>query len=228
VEQLKKEPGPAFIMDDLWFVHAYNAASLRLFGVDYKGDDKDKLRWWQSWHVIATKFTPGSIIRDAHIDPNLYFRPAVEQFCGDIRDYLFTVQVRSLIQKIYELSSSGNFGFERMWLPAVTFESDDFPLDGFRRTLKHPHGPDVRLEARTIPAFYRDIEVVAGSRYTTRYKLVVWNGIDRLTEEFFNEIGGPNQDILFAADFDTDEDNRFHVNDWPEVRRHIDLVEETR
>ena len=142
VEQLQKEKKPAFIMDDLWFVHAYNGASLRLFGVDYnKKEDREKLHWWQSWHVIATKFTNGSIIRNAHVEPNLYFRPAVEVFCNDLRDYLFTVQVRMLLKRINELSEPHKFGFKHMWRRAVTFDSDDLDIDGFRRTLKHPSIP---------------------------------------------------------------------------------------
>ncbi|MBK9714147.1 MAG: hypothetical protein IPO81_23010, partial [Kouleothrix sp.] len=47
VQELREHTGPAFIMDDLWFIHAVNGAQLKLFTVDPRSSPF--LRRWDGW-----------------------------------------------------------------------------------------------------------------------------------------------------------------------------------
>lgn len=226
VTQLELETSPAFIMDELWFVHAYNGACFELFGVDYRGRDEDKLRHWQTWHVIGTKFAANSIVREAHITPHRYFKPAVDQFFQDVHLYLFTVQVKALTGRIWEVAGSQFSDFEAMWRNAIGFRGEEYPVEHLTRTLRNPENHNRKLEVRFVPVFTRSVTIVPDTRGSTTYKLVKWDARDGSgeTSRFLRELGQRNRDILFAADYE-DENNRFHVNSWQETRDRLSEID---
>ena len=54
-------------------------------------------------------------------------------------------------------------------------------------------------------------------------------GMERLSVAGrLNDSGRTLRYILFADDFDKDKDNRFHVNNWPEIQTHIAMIENVR
>lgn len=223
VRALGSERRPAFIRDDLWFVHAFNGAALHLFGVDFS--KPENLSAWQAWQVIAVKFVPDSAVRRAHYRTDNYFRQAVGVFWKSLHRYLFTWQVRVLAHKIYELSGPNEFHFENWWPQAATFNLD-YDLHSFTRALYHPSSrrdKDRLIHVQSSEPIRVEVEVVPGTGHTARYTLVVWNAMSQEAKELFADIAGrrDGRQILFAADYD--QDNSFHVNKWPEVVEELDV-----
>lgn len=77
VQALQSESFPCYIRDELQFVHAFNQSILDLFEIT----NDDLKSTWLAWHVIGTKYLPGSKLAQAH--GNLaggYFPQALKQF----------------------------------------------------------------------------------------------------------------------------------------------------
>lgn len=218
--ELRNEQRPAFIRDNLWFIHAYNGAIMHMFGVDFQ--HKKNLQHWTAWHLLGTKFVADSPIRQAHCEPANYFRNVVDGFWHDLHRYLFTWQVRILIYRLYTLAHRDGLDFEYIWSAAAT-STLEYQLSHYTRTLRRPGTYDQLFRVQSSEPMSINPEVVYKSKYWTGYTLVVWNPIDEAAKEFFSEIqrDAYSREILFAADYDCER--TFHVNSWPEVSGVLDI-----
>lgn len=209
LEQLQQ---PAFIMDDLWFIHALNRSLLDLFGID--PDCSPFLRRWDGWHAIASKFRADSPVRRAHVNTDEVLAPTIVCFLENRRTYplLFTLQMRQLVRKIIDLSEQQGGEFQIWWRQATSFYLP-YHLSSMARTIMY-QGQPIRVE----PSIRSSREAEIGGGYSARYTLVVWNPSGSDAYEAFTRICGSanSRTIFYAADFDSRRE--FHVNDWPEVR----------
>ena len=217
--ELRQERRPAYIRDNLWFIHAYNGAILHLFGVDFSRPEN--LASWVAWHVIATKFYSNSPVRNMHSSVTDYFPHAVDAFWCDLRRYLFTWQARVLIRAIHQLSQPHGFRFDDWWSQAVTFRLE-YELKDYTRALYHPQAAsDTSRLIRAQASEPVSVDVPYAEGFSSRFTLAVWNPINAEAADLFRQISArPDaRDILFAADYDRGGD--IHVNRWPEVRARL-------
>lgn len=223
LNQLRRRRWPAYIRDNLWFIHAYNGAIMYLFGLDPKNRHNFESR--TTWNVLTTKFFADSAVRRAHVRTEDYFRSVIQAFWSDVQPYLFTLQARKLIASLHQLSEADGLEFDRLWCSAMTFTLEEDP-DFFTRVLYDPrydHDRSKVFHAESYDQPYTEVKYEIQETFTARYKLVVWNPVDDAAKELFENIANrPDaSEIIFAADHDRNRD--FHVNDWPDVKPYIEL-----
>lgn len=212
IAQLGQLGQPAFLMDDLWFVHALNGAMLRLFGIGTH--HASFLGQWYGWHAVASAFCASSPLRQAYAYADLFLPPTIVGFLEDERTYplLFTVQMRALIARTIELSEREGCEFQSWWRQATAFFLP-YSLASLARSLLY-QGRAISVE----PRIHSTRTVALGSGYAARYALAIWKPVDRDALEAFEDIRqSPDSDaVVYAADYD--RYHEFHVNDWPEAR----------
>lgn len=211
---------PAFIADPLWFIHALNGPLLNLFAL-HPQRHADYFSRWEAWHVMGSKFTANSPIRDAHVSYNDYFPPTVDQFYRAICPYLFTRQVRGLAQRLISMSNANGLRFGTWWHNSVAFRMS-FEPEQLRRRLwfQDPVQPNgERIVLRTVAHMLDSCEVplCADGSYTAAFWLAVWSGDDPASEEIIDNLHAPlaKDAIFYATDYDVRHD--FHANTWPEI-----------
>src|SRR5439155_17114184 len=91
--------------------------------------------------------------------------------------YLFTLQMRLLIKRLYEFSEQHGAEFTEWWLRAMSFNLP-YKLQVLTRTILYQREP-IQIEATL--RFRQAVEVEA--EYRTYYTLLAWNplGIDART-----------------------------------------------
>lgn len=214
-QQLRQTTRPAFICDGLWFVHAVNGAMWNLFGI---APDAAILRRWESWHLIASKFTDPSPIRAAHVSPDNYFPPTICAFFRSTLPYLFTPQMRALLAALHQLSAANQMHFSRWWHLASSFNLF-FELNQSVRLL--------RRGDRYLHTTIRGLEahpVTVTANTSVPYFLGIWEPMGAETEQAFEQLTGPAApgDLFFAAQYDVYQS--YHVNAWPETAGEISLM----
>jgi hypothetical protein len=218
VNELANEERPAFIMDDLWFIHALNGAVLELFG---ETPDSESLNAWEAWHVMAAKFHSESRVRKTHTNPDEYFPPTVEYFfqAPNTYRYLFTLQMRTLLLRLLDLSEQHHTGFKEMWYDATCFNIR-YELRALTRHLWY-QGEEIKTEAG--PRLSQEVEITPGN--PVRYTLAVWNPVGKAAKEAFAHIHNlsGSQELVYAAD--KDSSHNFHVNDWLGVKEELEKWE---
>ncbi len=210
VEQLAHTDAPAWIMDDLWFVHALNGAMLRLFGIDTR--DTAFLGQWYAWHALASACSASSPLRCGYADQ--FLPPMIVSFLENKHTYplLFTSQMRELIERTIALSEQEGCEFQHWWKQATAFYLP-YSLVSLARPIVY-QGRVIYAE----PRFQSACTAALGPGYATHYTMALWQPIDRDAAEAFEEIrrSPGSGDVVYAADYDRHHD--FHVNDWPGVR----------
>ena len=217
---------PAFIADPLWFIHGLNGALLNLFGLNPQRN-RPYFERWEAWHVMGSKFTADSPIREAHCSYNDYFPPTVDQFYRTICPYLFTYQARGLVKRLIDMSNHNGFQFGTWWHNSVAFRMS-FEPEQLRRRLwyRDPAAPNAgRVILRTVAEQFaeREVPLTADGAYTATFWLAIWRGDeDPATQDLLDNMTGPmgNHQVFYAADFD--REHNFHANAWPEVARLLD------
>lgn len=215
VQKLRQSPWPAFIADGLWFVHAVNGAMWNLFGI---APDDPTLRRWESWHMIAAKFSEPSPIRAAHVSPDNYFPPSIQAFFHSTLPYLFTPQLRALLRNLHQLSLVNRLHFSTWWYQASCFNLS-FEMEQSVRILRrgdHYFHTTIRgLKPHLVPIT---------TNLAVPYFLGVWEPLGAETRSGFTHLTGPAapNDLLFAAGYDLRQN--FHVNCWPETRDEVPLT----
>lgn len=216
IAELEQVGRPAFIMDDLWFIHALNGALLRLFNVD--PHRSEFLCRWDGWHVVASKFRADSPIRQAYTAPDLFLPPTIVAFLEDERTYplLFTLQMRKLVERTIAMSEAHGCEFHRWWRQATAFYLP-YSLSSLERGIRYQDRP-----IQVAPRIHTTRSVALGGEYYARYALAVWDPIGNDAHEVFDALRAYEDSarIIYAADYD--RDRAFHVNDWPEVRGELD------
>lgn len=217
VQQLADEERPALIMDDLWFIHAFNGTLMRLFGTQ---PDDPLFDRWDGWHGLANKLRRDSVVRLAHVNTDEFFPATDTFFFEDDRTYphLFTPQARHLICRMLQLSEQEDFEFHKWWLQVTSFLLP-FKRESFPRTI-YAQGQTITV----YPSVKKLPLVTLPGGYTAQYALSIWepDGSEQAREVFKAAHAGPRKrkpDIYYAAEYDTK--NNFHVNTWPEVKKEI-------
>ena len=226
VDQLAGESRPAYIADNLWFIHAMNGSMLNLFGID----PARHLDRWEAWHSVAAKFLINSPLFNAHISVNQHYPPAIDFFFKEVGPHLFTVQMRALLAALHRLSAdNGVTHFDRWWDQTVTFQLP-WAFEDLRREIRYwgalpgAQRTEENYEILRIWAAERhDVSVESICGTPMRYWLGIWNtppngetpgtSVSALTGY------ADNQQIFFAADYDTAR--CFHVNTWPTVQAYL-------
>jgi transcriptional regulator with XRE-family HTH domain len=215
VAALQQEERPALVMDSLWFIHALNGALLRLFTIN---PSDPFLQGWDGWHVMASKCRATSPVRLAHLNTDEFLPPMIALLLSDEHTYpyLFTLQMRVLLQRLHELSEQQGLEFSVWWLHAISFNLP-YKLQVQTRTLIY-HGEPIQVEVTS--RLRQAVELEEG--YIVPYTLVVWNPIGSDAQRAFDDIrsGVESKQIFFAADYDTKHD--FYVNEWPRVADEIE------
>ncbi len=214
VELLEREQRPAFIMDELWFLHALNGALLRLLTIDPQADHFHR---WEQWHVIGSKLYADSPVRAAHENPDLYYPPAIAYFFNDTIPHFFTYQMRVVLKRMHELSALNHFHFDQWWSQATLFNLG-YELKSLARILTY-QGEKISTETST--RVWMDVATENGSH--AKYTLVVWNPVNRDALHAFSDIFSfrDSKNIYYAADASRTCGKPFHVNQWPEVDAEI-------
>jgi hypothetical protein len=224
--QLAQEPRPAYITDNLWFIHAMNGAMLNLFSID---PDRHLDRW-EAWHSVAAKLLVDSPLFSAHTSVNQAYPPAIDFFFKETSRHLFTVQVRALLAALHRLSAeNGVTHFDRWWEQTVTFQLP-WAFEDLRREIRYwgalprEQRTEENFEILRVWAAEReDVTVESLCGRPMHYWLGVWdtppNGDTPGTS--IAELAGyaDNREIYFAADYD--REHRFHVNTWPPVQAYL-------
>lgn len=193
---LQKEGNPAYIRDELWFVHAYNQPLLDLLDIthaDLLKSQMDRANGWVAWHVIGSKYAPGSKLVAIHGNfAELYFPRALKQFFEETAHIFFTAQMKALRNRLWLLSET----YQRWWRGISA--------------LNIPYGPDPDLQ-RDILYQGKSISMSLSSdeKFTVRlpqgpvtYTKIVWSPIDTDAEEVIAKItSAPSPELIFAATF---------------------------
>lgn len=209
ITSLETAEYPAYVRDDLWFVHCYNQAILDLF--DLQPDDlKDS---WAAWHVIGTKYYPGSKLARAHGEnASIYFPQAVKQFFEETGPFFFTAQMKALRNRLWGLSKD----YQKAWLSTTALATPFKQRKHLKREILY-RGVEISMGLSEGEIFYVDI----GEEQDVRYELVKWwpyGAASSITEQAFDQIAKAAespQKIHYAADYIQD------YNEWPEIKRSL-------
>ena len=195
IDELQREKRPSFIVDQLWFVHAFNAPVLRLFEIT-----PNDLKRWESWHIIATKYLPDSPVREGHPEKyrHKYFPPACQRFFEQASNpFLFTPTMRTLLWRLQNLSRD----FENLWENIVTF-IQYYPAE-FERTINYraDNGSMFEIDTTLYARELGRVEVVKGR--SMQYSQVIWNPKNQEAETAFEEISKScaRSPVTFASEF---------------------------
>ncbi len=187
-EALLNETRPAYIRDELWFIHAYNQQFLDLIGLTLP-DLKDS---WTSWHIIGSLFASNSKLRHA-FGPNeqLYLPQATDQFFKETVDIFFTAYMKALRNRLWKLSPL----YRRYWRDALSFQRPPHENTDYSMNICYK-GKEVHFKVLS-----ENKKIIAHS-HILRYVKNVWNpegnkGAKRAVESINKRLS--EQKIHFAA-----------------------------
>lgn len=229
IQKMRSCGFPAFLIDPLWFIHAINGAGLQVFGLDPEAEYMNR---WEFWHVLGTKFAKDSPVRTAHASIDDYFPPSVDVFFKSTTPYLFTIQMRSLLSKLHQMSSENSYEFSRSWQSACTFNLPYVSDPRSRKLVYKKTKADVTSEddedtkIHVTSEYDAPIRVKFSSDNTISFMLGQWKPVEpesrtqRILEEIWKSPTGSK--VFFAADYDRQK--TFHANYWPSV---ISVIEDS-
>jgi hypothetical protein len=202
VAALEHVPYPAYIRDELWFIHAINWQLLALFGIS----EADLTGNWEGWQVIAVKFVEGSHFTRAHgKNAATYFPRSLKEFFVETAEIFFTAQMRALRNRLWELSDQ-----YREWWSAITSLGAPFKqepdLERVIQALGHTLVMDLAVKRETRVCF----DTWPG----VPYRLLVWSPRSEEAVHVVNQLAKDTRagSIYYAADYIED------YNDWDEVK----------
>ena len=214
LDSLAAQPGPAYIADGLWFIHAINGAMLNLFGI---APDSPFLSTWPSWHLLAASLAQDSLVRAAFAQRDTMFPPIVALFFQVTAPYLFTWQMRALLERLHSLPHAEERKLAQWWYLATSLNLHYDLSDSTRALVRHgelvmvaPQIADVR-------------EVALNNDYTVPYMLGNWEPVGNHTTRTFAQLraAADARAIYFATDYD--RNLSFHVNTWPDVTDELPI-----
>jgi hypothetical protein len=182
VERLRKERLPAYIADELWFIHAFNAPIIRLFDLERR-----HLELPLMWHVITTKYFDQSPIRNRHKTPrNRYFTQAVELFFEAIAKYFFTQQATNLRECLFQLSPE-EFWWKQ-WVPLVLMQTRDWEEEKTRDITFKTSGQEELTTWELGQSVEGPVKVNTLLGSSLEYRLVYWRPVGKATESIQQQI----------------------------------------
>ena len=205
LSRLAEHPFPAYIRDELFFLHAVNRGLHRLYGL---APGSPKLARWEYWHVLGSVFAPGSRVLLLHAGDQ--FVPSlVRYFARTALPLLFTRQMAALSAGLCALSPDG---FSPWWRTVMSLLLPE-PPDTLPRTLRL--GGDL-VQAAVGPVDSVSVETAPGYRAT--FTLTAWQPLSEATDTLLRRVAalGAQMGPLLAADYEAH--GLLHVNDWPEMR----------
>jgi transcriptional regulator with XRE-family HTH domain len=200
LESLRIAEYPAYIRDEIGFIHAFNQPILDLFGItlaDLTGN-------WAAWHLISTKYIPGSKLALAHgKQAETYFPRALKQFFEVTARYFFTPHMEALRNRLWNLSED-----YRLWWSKITEFGVPFKqLRHLQREILYK-GTWISLGLIDEDVF----EINLGDLYQGNYTRVGWIPRDPQAWEVMRKIAGPGlKELHLAVDHVQD------YNDWDEL-----------
>jgi hypothetical protein len=212
VDKLARTPHPAFIMDDLWFIHAQNEAQLQLYNIE---PSSPFLHRWEGWHVIAGKIPTDSPVRIAYDEVGQFVPPSIVYFFQHeyTQRYLFTLPVRQLLYQLFTLSTEHDYEIHKWWSQLLSFT---LPYN----TISIPRSVTVNgVTLYTNPSIADAVTVELDTGEQVNYILVVWEMIAASNPAFEQLTANTPQRVFYAADYD--RRCTFHVTTWPEVQPHL-------
>lgn len=213
LNQLHNETRPAYIMDSLWFIHAVNGALLELFDVT---PDSDLLKRWEGWHVVAPKFYNNSPIRPIYANTNEFLPPTLVYFFQYESTYrfLFTLQMRKLIERMLKESADHHLEFHQWWKQVTSFTLP-YNSEPMNRTFVYR-----QKRIQVEPKIVKTQDVRLGSGHPARYILSAWEPWDAEAKDIFRQFQTlkDKREIYYAADYEQKYSQKFHVNDWDEIK----------
>ena len=218
IEAFRSQNRPALICDDLWFDHALNDALLQVFDMD---PNSDYMYCWETWHSMAVKLRTKSPVHDAHDESDHVFPLTVQLFYAQSFRYLFTTQMRHLLNSLRTLSRANGLQFDQSWRQATTFGYSYSPsvLSNIPRRYTTNGEQQIHVEVQLVGTY----PVTYSNGATVNFRLVAWNPLPGhgYTEERFRQVrqARSSQDIFYAVDYD--REGCFHVNSWPQVRDYL-------
>ena len=205
--QLAEVSWPALIIDPLWHIHAVNGAYLNARGIDPLGSF---IRTWEAWHVIAGEFagpetSPSRVARCDSFCP-----PLLAHFFDSCGRFLFTGQLRLLLDALHRKSAAESTLFTPWWRSASTFALP-YATEGIARRIHHP---DLQLQL-VVEESHEVVPVQFAPGFSLPFTLVTWKpwGMEAAEQLRLLRGGWAPQEIYFAADYD--RKGAFHVNRWP-------------
>ena len=165
---LHQQPGPAYIADGLWFIHALNGAMLNLFGI---ASNSPFLSMWPAWHLVAGSLAEDSPVHAAFAQRDVMFPPTVALFFQVAAPYLFTRQMHALVARIHALPHARERKFSEWWYLATSL-SLHFNLSDLTRGIMR-HG-EYLMVAPHVAAIR---EVALNNDYAVPYGLGYWEPV---------------------------------------------------
>jgi transcriptional regulator with XRE-family HTH domain len=211
LDQLRTQPFPGAILDELGFVHAANGALFNLFGA---APDHPYYQRWEAWHAFASKLVRVSPVRQAYTalqGDDLFFTAALYQYFEHIGAYryLFTRQMRALNLQMAELAHQEGYPqYEAGWRLVSALQV----LPGLDQVLRIVRTQDEFLVLMIVPA--QPCLVPLRGNGVVAYILVTWQPCGATSERVLANCR--DNRLFFAAD--CDRHHTFHVNTWPAVQ----------
>jgi hypothetical protein len=207
LSRLAEYPFPAYIRDELFFLHAVNRGLHGLYGL---APASPKLARWEYWHALGSVFAPGSRVQSMHAGDQ--FAPSlVRHFARTALPLLFTRQMAALSSRLCTLSPDG---FCPWWRTVMSLLLPE-PPDTLPRTLRM--GGDL-AQVVVGPVDSASVETAPGYRAT--FTLTAWQPLCEATDALLRRAAGLGAHLgpVLAADYEAH--GLLHVNDWPEMRDH--------
>jgi hypothetical protein len=192
VKTLGETHFPGFIVDDLWYIHAFNQPIVRLFNLR-----EQHLRHPFIWHVIATKYWPESPVRKAHKGvEGIYFPHILRQFYKAISPYFFTQQVRQLQNLLCQLSTE----FQNHWDGVVRL-APWYEMTGIIRNIWY--GAD---QSQWVITYADRVEIEVENIYTLGFSLAYWQPHDPRALKIWQNYLAPSEEVkaeppVFATEY---------------------------
>jgi hypothetical protein len=205
--QLAELSWPALIIDPLWHIHAVNGAYLNVRGIDPLGSF---VRTWEAWHVIAGEFAGAETVPSRAARCDSFCPPLLARFFDLCGHFLFTCQLRLLLDALHSKSATESTLFTPWWRSASTFALP-YSMESIARRIHHP---DLRLQL-VVEETHDVVPAQFAPGFSLPFTLVTWQpwGLEAAEQLRLLRGGWGPQEIYFAADYD--RKGAFHVNRWP-------------
>lgn len=209
VREFAREQRPAFIIDDLGFIHVVNGALLNLFAMT---PHDSILSRWEVWHYVGANLLPSAPAHQRYLSPPATAAPGLlARFFEDehLRPYLFTPQLQCLQRRLQQILIDHDQSEHLMhWHDAISMRVH----------------PTAQLPASLIVFEYDEVGVfqpqidqthaVRGPNgHQVRFRFATLDPIGRAARQIVQAIRDTR--LYFAAQYDTAE--TMHANTWPEV-----------
>lgn len=192
LRKIESSPEPAYIADELMFIHAMNRAFAQMFYLD-----TSLLEDAHSWHSMIAEFYPSSPIRKFS-ESSFYFVSSfsVRMFQETLETNFFAKQSLALQQALLDLSPAV---YGKHWLATMMMTLPDYPKDVIRDI--YYNGSSSQWQIRKSSP----ILVPLTNGPLLAYHVITWDPVDaeaKNMREMFTRTGKPS--VIFAQDYAID------------------------